>query len=58
MHRSIASATAALTIVAMIAADRFTPHVGEDYEGIAMIQRAAILRHDADAAPSDGAAKK
>jgi len=41
-----------------IASDRFTPHVGEDYEGIAMIQRAAILRHDADAAPSDGAAKK
>lgn len=41
-----------------IAADRFTPHVGEDYEGIAMIQRATILRHAADATQSGGAEKK
>jgi hypothetical protein len=36
-----------------IAGDRFTPKVGTDYEGIALIQRASILRH----IPDDAAAK-
>jgi hypothetical protein len=41
-----------------IPADRFNPKVGEDYEGIAMIQRAAILRHAGDKAQPSEPAKK
>ena len=41
-----------------IAADRFNPHVDEDYEGIAMIQRATILRHPAEGTPSTDASRK
>jgi hypothetical protein len=38
-----------------IAGDRFTPKVGEDYEGIALVQRSRVLRHipkDDGAAPA------
>jgi len=41
-----------------IAADRFTPKVGPDYEGIALIQRAAILRNIPDNAGSANPATK
>jgi hypothetical protein len=41
-----------------IPADRFNPHVGEDYEGIAIIQRAAIVRHADEKAPATDPAKK
>ncbi len=44
-----------------IASDRFTPSVPKDYEGIAMVQRARVLRNvpegEAEAAPTAGGKK-
>ena len=44
-----------------IASDRFTPLVPKDYEGIAMVQRARVLRNvpegEAEAAPTTGGKK-
>jgi hypothetical protein len=44
-----------------IASDRFTPSVPKDYEGIAMVQRARVLRNvpegEAEAAPTTGGKK-
>jgi hypothetical protein len=44
-----------------IASDRFTPSVPKDYEGIAMVQRARVLRNvpegEAEAPPTTGGKK-
>jgi hypothetical protein len=56
--RAVAMTFSDWSLAPEIAADRFTPHVEEDYEGIAMIQRATILRHAAEATPSTDASRK
>ena len=44
-----------------VASDRFTPKVPSDYEGIAIVQRARVLKNVAEgdaAAPTAGTVKK
>jgi hypothetical protein len=41
-----------------IPSDRFDAHVPADYEGIALIQRAAAVRNTPDASPAASGEKK